>query len=71
MVYKVVRKKNKIDYTDQTLGSMAAIYQMNRKTFNKNIENIRPELDKMAGRKRYSRLSALQVKLIIAQMGTP
>jgi hypothetical protein len=57
--------------TGNTLGKMAALYKMDIRTLNKNIEKIRPELDKIAGRKRYIRLIPKQIELIIAHLGEP
>lgn len=63
--------KKKFKTNEQTLGSMAALYSMSSRTFSKNIKPIRPYLDKIAGRKKYSRLTASQVELIIKHMGEP
>ena len=66
----MTKKKSKVN-KGSTLGKMVALYGMNRRTFNKNIEKIRPELDKLAGRKKYSRLIPKQVELIKAHLGEP
>lgn len=67
----MAKKTNGIDYSDQTIGKMAVLYCMNYRTFNKSIEKIRPKLDKISGREKYSRLTPIQVELIIAHLGEP
>ena len=67
----MAKKENGIDYSDQTFGSMAVLYSMSNHTFRRNIKKIRSELDKIVGRKKYSRLIPAQVELIIAHMGEP
>ncbi|MCE9537719.1 MAG: DUF4248 domain-containing protein [Bacteroidetes bacterium] len=67
----MAKKTNGIDYSEQTMGKMAALYRMDGKTFKKNIKKIRPRLDKIAGREKYSRLTPIQVELIIAHLGEP
>lgn len=61
-----------MDITKQNFKTMAQYYNMSSVTFQKNIKSIRPELNKMAGKKkgeRYSKLSPAMVKRIIQHMG--
>lgn len=52
----------------QSFKTVRDHYKMKRKFFNQNIEKIRPELDKIAGRKKYNNLLPEQVELIIKQI---
>ena len=60
--------KKEITLTGQTFKTLRDHYKMSNRLFNRNIEKIRPQLDKIAGRTNYRSLTPKQVELIIKQL---
>lgn len=62
---------DKIELTGQTIKTLRLCYKMSADQFRKNIRSLKPQLDKMAGRKNYRALLPKQVDLIIKHLGEP
>jgi len=54
-----------IELIGQSFKTVRDYYKMSYDQFNKNIHKIRPQLDKIAGRKNYRNLTPQQVELIV------
>lgn len=62
----------KISLINQSIKTMMEIYGIRSpKTWKKNMEPIKKELDKMAGRKNYRNYTSRQVARILNHLGEP
>lgn len=59
---------SKISLIGQTFKTVRDHFKMSLRLFNKNIEKIRPDLDKLAGRKKYNSLTPKQVEMIVKHL---
>jgi len=60
-----------ITRTNENFKTLASKYNMDLRTFMRNIKCIRPKLNDMAGRDNYRKLIPKQVLLIVEHMGEP
>lgn len=55
---------------DITWSKMAGAYLMDLETFYKNIQAIRPQLDEIAGRTNYRKLTPKMISIIQQHLGS-